>query len=76
MAETLGVGGVFIFLIILAIFIGIPWWVRKDAIERGSDHGLAWAAMTFVSFVAIVGVIPYLIFYFRVADDIGKLQDT
>jgi len=65
-----------VLLLILVLIVGIPllvgYWVSQDAKKRGSDHGLAWGVMTFLSGLAyLFPLVIFVAFYFVVRDDFG-----
>jgi hypothetical protein len=61
-----------VFLLLLAIPLGAGYWIGRDASRRGSDHGLAWGTMTFLSGMgSFFTFVPFVIFYFVVRDDLG-----
>ena len=59
-AACAGMGGVFIFIIILAIVINIALlvWVARDAKARGMDSSVLW--MILVMVIGLLGLIIYL----------------
>lgn len=63
-----------VIFLLLIIPLAIGYWVSRDAKKRGSNHHLAWGTMAFVS---VFGygflIIIFLVFYFVVRDDIGKV---
>lgn len=67
-----------VLLLIVAILLVIPlavgYWIAGDAMERGSDHHVAWGLMTFVSGLAsLVGLLVFVVFYLVVREDVGTL---
>ena len=52
-------GGSIIWLIGLAISIGLTYFVYTDAKKRGMDNAALWAVLTF--FTGLIGLIIYLL---------------
>ena len=51
--------GLLVPLIMLAISIGIAWWIFKDATRRGDKNAVLWAVLGF--FLSLLGLVIYLV---------------
>lgn len=67
LTPVLQAGGAEIFLLVFflvavvgfVIWLGISYWVYKDASKRNMDSPILWAAVTF--FIGIFGVVIYVL---------------
>lgn len=59
-AELVIIGIVLVvFLLVGAVWVGISYWVYKDATKRNMDNAAIWAIATFA--IGIFGLILYVI---------------
>lgn len=63
-------------LAILAFFLiplALAYVIYRDVGKRNTNHPYAWPIMTFLTaFPYVITVIPFLIFYYVVRDEIGN----